>query len=685
MNKYRGPKDPNFILVAGRIKDIMEKDRTDRLLTREQRDCMQALSFDYRGQKDLNRERVEGTCEWFLNHEKFRGWRRETTANLLWVTADPGCGKSVLSKALIDEGLLNPDNPDARTASTCYFFFKDDAERGRVVNALRSILHQLFRQKPWLIHHAVRDYQDFGREIPFSILWEILLNAAKDPRTGPVICVLDALDECETLNRKSLIKYITDCYYDSQTSKSKLKFIITSRPYYDLHMDFGWNNLPLIHLNGDESSEKIGEEIDIVVSSEVSRISNIHKPPLDQGIQESLIQYIKKQENRTYLWVHLMLEELSRTLESSERQLTRLLKAIPRSVDDAYEKILERANDPKQANRVLSLIVTAISPLSLKELNIALELLAMKEIGEMCTLRDIELDEPEAFRAKIRNHCGLFVNIVDQKIHLIHQTAKEFLTCMNGTPKVFSNTKGHQIIWKHSILLRESNFIFGEICILYLLLIGPDFSELRHLPSDKDGICRYINGYGLLNYSASFWSFHQQQSNGSGERELIKSIMKIVIPDDQSVVKGLNNLSCLMTFLFQRTGVWNTLLMAAGIIELSAPFQGHLDITDRLRNVRHQLGRRYEWTILTKVVQISLKLAEMAGISTPRDRPDAFSIFGLLLISDPIPSRKKHKAVKSWLRSVYKQWNSYGPFLGDRSSIELGGRFRLLDKRLTPL
>ncbi|KAH6705268.1 hypothetical protein BKA61DRAFT_492791, partial [Leptodontidium sp. MPI-SDFR-AT-0119] len=63
MNKYRGPEDPNFKLVAGRIKDIVDKIHTDRSLTREEQKYMQALSFPYQDQKDVNRERVDGTCE----------------------------------------------------------------------------------------------------------------------------------------------------------------------------------------------------------------------------------------------------------------------------------------------------------------------------------------------------------------------------------------------------------------------------------------------------------------------------------------------------------------------------------------------------------------------------------------------------------------------------------------------
>lgn len=79
--------------------------------------------------------------EWLFKHQMFLEWRCDTAANLLWITAGPGCEKSALSKTLVDEGLLlSPDSPDNKAASICYFFFKDDVERGSGVNALTATM-----------------------------------------------------------------------------------------------------------------------------------------------------------------------------------------------------------------------------------------------------------------------------------------------------------------------------------------------------------------------------------------------------------------------------------------------------------------------------------------------------------------------------------------------------------------
>lgn len=74
----------------------------------------------YRDYKDINPLRVDGTCQWALQHPRFINWQRNEHSNLLWISADPGCGKSVLSRSLVDQDL------QSYRATICYFFFKDN-------------------------------------------------------------------------------------------------------------------------------------------------------------------------------------------------------------------------------------------------------------------------------------------------------------------------------------------------------------------------------------------------------------------------------------------------------------------------------------------------------------------------------------------------------------------------------
>ncbi len=89
------------------------------------------------------------------------------------------------------------------TSTVCYFFFKDGQEqRTHGTNALSALLHQLFK-KTALITHALLSYRNYGKKLrdTFSELWDILVKSASDAEAGQIVCVLDALDECEENSR----------------------------------------------------------------------------------------------------------------------------------------------------------------------------------------------------------------------------------------------------------------------------------------------------------------------------------------------------------------------------------------------------------------------------------------------------------------------------------------------------
>lgn len=116
--------------VAEEHRDIakeqlqMQKDQFERMLSKEEQECHQLFRLTtgstdatYEWYKDRVEERVEDTCLWLLKHEHFQRWLEQDSGPLL-VTADPGCGKSVLAKYLIEHAL-------PRSNTICYFFFKD--------------------------------------------------------------------------------------------------------------------------------------------------------------------------------------------------------------------------------------------------------------------------------------------------------------------------------------------------------------------------------------------------------------------------------------------------------------------------------------------------------------------------------------------------------------------------------
>jgi hypothetical protein len=80
-------------------------------------------TVDHEAQKNRNARAVATTCQWCLDHPSYLHWLDDKSSNLLWLSADPDCGKPVLARKLVDE-----DFKDLNCVRTYYFFKRDGGE-----------------------------------------------------------------------------------------------------------------------------------------------------------------------------------------------------------------------------------------------------------------------------------------------------------------------------------------------------------------------------------------------------------------------------------------------------------------------------------------------------------------------------------------------------------------------------
>ncbi|OJI83267.1 hypothetical protein ASPTUDRAFT_202493 [Aspergillus tubingensis CBS 134.48] len=456
--------------------------------------------------KNLNPERVPGTCEWFFKDERFCNWRASESSSLLWVSAGPGCGKSVLSRALIDEERLSIG---VTTSNICYFFFKEgDNRRMHSTNALCALLYQLLEQdgacdgKNRLLQQALAKHRALGANLTkdFFELWEIIEGYSKLPEAGETVCLLDALDECDRDSSEQLVNALRDFYCSPAATSSKLKFLITSRQYDYLAALFD-QFLPTVYVqfDGNEKSEDINREIDIAIDYRVKELS----PYLSMDDQRNISDRLKQMENRTYLWLYLIFDIMRQnpSIYSKRSRIESLLQSIPSKVSDAYERILSSSPDEKQTEIMLQIILAAERPLSLSEMNVALTLALQDAPFESQAQLESDLWPGTNFKSVVENLCGLFVTVRPTGLFFLHQTAREFLVDTKKEGK-----------WQGRLNLVQSHAVIARPCLRYLLIPG----------IDRDPECGSGSNVSIafLPYAANHWAQHYILQEATAARQL---------------------------------------------------------------------------------------------------------------------------------------------------------------------
>ncbi|KAL9468319.1 hypothetical protein ACSS6W_010013 [Trichoderma asperelloides] len=470
----------------------------------------------YEWYKERVEKRVEGTCLWFLKHEYFQKWLEQESGPLL-VTADPGCGKSVLAKYLIDHGL-------PRSATICYFFFKDQ-DQNTSRQALCAVLHQLFSQKPPLIKHAMPQFRKDGQGLINSTesLWKILQGAVRDPEAGPIIIIFDALDECAESELAGLMKNVESQFYSDQLSDNKLKYLLTCRPYEQITLQFHslFKAFPNICIPGEEESEAISQEVNNVITHRVNQLSA--KKKLSSEKKDYLQTRLQKTSHRTYLWVYLIFDYLEKeNFKKTLKGIELIINTLPKSINEAYEQILKKSKKDKEVWKALSIILAASRPLTLSEMNIAMSIDNTPQNSTTQTFHDLDLEDENNFKLRLRSWCGLFISIYHGKVYFLHQTAREFLLADLASPTIIPSA----VQWHHSITIHQAHNILAEVCVLYLNLFN---SSVRPLDSNAKA-SHSTNRNAFLDYSAKNWGAHFREAHIIDNAAIIPITLRIYDP-----------------------------------------------------------------------------------------------------------------------------------------------------------
>jgi ankyrin repeat protein len=193
-----------------------------------------------------------------------------------------------------------------------------------------------------------------------------------------------------------------------------------------------------------------------------------------------------------FRWVYCQLVALRECLPKNLRQI---LKELPKSLDETYQRILKEINNAnqKEAHRLLQCLAVAYRPLRIEELT---EVLALDvDAGGIPKFNDNWRWEDH--EAAVLSTCSSLVSVINYNgsrvVQFAHFSVKEFLT----SDRLASMAD----IYRFHIADEPSHAILAQAClgVLLCLEVHPSEDSLKDIP--------------LFEYAAINWVGHAQVGN----------------------------------------------------------------------------------------------------------------------------------------------------------------------------
>ncbi|RSL92212.1 hypothetical protein CEP52_013947 [Fusarium oligoseptatum] len=426
---------------------------------------------------EANPPRVPGTCEWLRYRDSFTDWNYQHFG-LLLISAGPGCGKSVLARYLVQDVLPYGDP----AATVAYFFFKNSTEQRSLPNALCAIIHRILFQLNDLVDHCMDEIQYHGLELLSDLgsLWRVFEKAVSHQSKRQIICVLDALDECDEVERQKFNQLLRKFFSRRAVYPPKVKFLITTREDPEVLQEFrGFESTYTISLSEESRMKEVNirgnvermrgvdllPEINLVVDHRLGQLSA--NKVLDQGVLLLIRNALEEpsSEPRTYLWVSRVLDILDQNFDNTPGKWEKLARHTPKTVFQAYEGMLRgmAEEEVKRVTRLFHLIIAAVKPLTVHEMNVALH---VRDRELAYSEDDLALPSDQNFQKWMASTCGGFITEFNGRVMFTHRTANEFLLKPDDG---FPLAQEHPT-WEGSVTMSQAHRTMAESCIAYLSL-----------------------------------------------------------------------------------------------------------------------------------------------------------------------------------------------------------------------
>ncbi|KAF3316766.1 hypothetical protein TWF173_001429 [Orbilia oligospora] len=296
---------------------------------------LDSLKYDeINSRKTDIRSAHEKTCRWFLNHPDYKDWldptRQSDHCGFLWIRGKPGAGKSTIMKFIYGK-----TRQAARKSVVASFFFhaRGGILEKSILGMYRSLLLQLLEGYPDL--QTVLDDTDLIPKNqngcpPLNVLKDLFTNAVSSLGERPFTCFIDALDECDEQEVRTMVQDIEDLAKRSTTIGTPLRICFSSRHYPYIDIDRGIK-LTL------ESQSGHSQDLESYVRNRLK---------MGKGVMaEELRAQILQKAAGVFLWVVLVVDILNKENSRGRLAIQKRLSELPSDLSALFKDMLKRDSE----------------------------------------------------------------------------------------------------------------------------------------------------------------------------------------------------------------------------------------------------------------------------------------------------------------------------------------------------
>ncbi|EJC99178.1 WD40 repeat-like protein [Fomitiporia mediterranea MF3/22] len=401
--------------------------------------------------------------------------------NILWLNGIAGSGKSTIAASITD-------HCDDESCLAAFLFFERGKEEHRSI--IRTIAYQLAAFEPSLASHIIPAAKRLKSSSPARQFEKLLLNplrSVKDVK-GPIIIIIDALDECGTAEQRREILELLKVNFANLPLD--VRFFITSRPENDILRSLA-SRPHIRELKLDPASTE--SRRDVLAYIDNAMLKAVADPVPDGFAWTVKMNILGRAADGLFIWASTAVKMVMNS-DDPFGKLDGLVSNVHslNGLDNLYATVLEQSGisweDPKSVERfgkVLGLILFGKITLSEDDVDKFLGIGQGKSRLTLQNLRSVLFYEP------------------GQSIRLHHTSFADYLLSRDrsGNRQWFIDANSQRRTIALRCLTIMSELLHLNICNLETPAIKND-----DIPGLEGRVARYIPRQ--LSYACLFWSEH---------------------------------------------------------------------------------------------------------------------------------------------------------------------------------